>query len=289
MSTSNADSHPNIVPTVAALRAQVENWRQQGLTISFAPTMGALHKGHLSLVTRGKSIADRTIASIFVNPKQFAPGEDLATYPRDHASDVAQLEKAGCDLVYLPNKDEIYPPGYQTSVTVTALSDGLCGTSRPHFFGGVATVVCKLLNQCRPDFAIFGEKDFQQLLIIKRMVRDLDMDIEVVGAPIVREPDGLAMSSRNAYLGDEERKIAGFLNVVLQRAAEKIQSGENIEDVLFDARQELENHGFDDLDYFEVRSSEDLTPIEKGKLKTSARLFAAAMVGKTRLIDNWPI
>ncbi|MEL7489257.1 MAG: pantoate--beta-alanine ligase [Pseudomonadota bacterium] len=286
MSNKKADSHLGVARTVAALRARVSEWRRDGQTIAFAPTMGALHKGHLSLVTKGRAIADRTIASIFVNPAQFAAHEDLSTYPRNEAADCDLLQEAGCDLAYIPGADQMYPDGYQTSVAISELSQGLCGASRPHFFGGVATVVCKLLNQCRPDYAIFGEKDYQQLLIIRRMVRDLDMDVKIVGAPIVRESDGLAMSSRNAYLSADERAIAGKLNGALSEMAAALSAGEDVAQILSAGRADLAARGFDNIDYLDLRDAEDLALQTDGVVAKPARLLAAAMVGKTRLIDN---
>lgn len=289
MSTVKPDSTMGVVQTKQALRARMAAWRADGLSVALIPTMGALHEGHLSLVRHGHAFADRTVASIFVNPTQFAPGEDLATYPRDERRDLDLLEAEGCDLAYLPEPGEIYPDGFQTSVAVEKFSTGLCGASRPHFFGGVATIVCKLLNQCRPDMAIFGEKDFQQLRLIDRMVRDLDMDIDIVGAPTVRETDGLAMSSRNAYLSAEERRIAGALNQVIADMAERLSSGGDVEVVLETGRTALQEHGFEMLDYLEVRREEDLSLVTSGPVAAASRVFAAAMVGKTRLIDNWPI
>ncbi|MEL7485732.1 MAG: pantoate--beta-alanine ligase, partial [Pseudomonadota bacterium] len=225
----------------------------------------------------------------FVNPKQFAPGEDFAAYPREESADLGLLQAAGCDLAFMPAPDEMYPDGYQTEITVPSLAAPLCGASRPHFFGGVAAVVCKLLNQCRPDFAIFGEKDFQQLLIIRRMVRDLDMDVDIVSAPIVREKDGLAMSSRNAYLTPPERAIAGELNGVLAQMAQDLESGETIADALRDGRAALIAKGFDNIDYLEIRRADDLSEPAPGMVREALRVFAAAIVGKTRLIDNWPV
>lgn len=283
------DSNIEIVNTIRALRAHVDAWKDQGHKVALVPTMGALHDGHLSLVTAAQQHAERIVASIFVNPKQFAQGEDFSTYPRDEAKDLNMLAAQGCHLGYTPTPAQMYPDGYQTSVAVPELAQGLCSVSRPHFFGGVATVVCKLLNQCRPDFAIFGEKDYQQLLIIRRMVRDLDMDVEIIGAPIIREADGLAMSSRNAYLSSDERKIAGRLNKVLADMAQELASGASVDKTLQQGRARLTAEGFDNLDYLEVRSAETLTLASGGPIETPSRLFAAAMVGRTRLIDNWPI
>jgi len=253
--------------------------------------MGALHDGHLSLVRMAARLSDRTVASIFVNPTQFAPHEDFSSYPRNEAQDLEKLQIAGCHLAYTPPPEQMYPPGFQTSIKVEAVSQGLCGESRPHFFGGVATVVCKLLNQVRPTVAVFGEKDFQQLLVIKRMVRDLDMPVEIVGAPIVREADGLAMSSRNAYLSTDERATAGKLNKIISSMADRLSEGADASDVLNDGRMALESAGVSRVDYLEIRSETDLTPVLYGPIDPAipARVFIAAIVGKTRLIDNWPV
>lgn len=286
-----ADSQLGVTRSIRALRARVDGWKASGLTVGLVPTMGALHKGHLSLIKQSKSLSDRTVASIFVNPAQFAPSEDLATYPRNEARDLELLQEAGCHLAYTPSVEEIYPPGFQTAVAVKEIAQGLDGASRPHFFGGVATVVCKLLNQVRPTVAIFGEKDFQQLLVIRRMVRDLDMPVEIVGAPIVREPDGLAMSSRNAYLSPEERKIAGRLNGVIAEMADKLAAGAMVEIVEDEGRAALRSAGFSSTDYLETRAEEDLAPLGPGPVPegVKARVFVAVFVGKTRLIDNWPV
>jgi pantoate--beta-alanine ligase len=279
-----------VARTILALRAKVDGWRADGLKIGFAPTMGALHEGHLSLVRLGTSLCDRVVASIFINPKQFAAHEDIATYPRTEARDLELLAAAGCRLVYAPDASEMYPPGFQTSIAVETLSKGLDGVSRPHFFGGVATVVLKLLNQCRPDVAIFGEKDFQQLLLVRRMVRDLDLDIEIVGAPIVREADGLAMSSRNAYLSPAERQIAGRLNAIIADVARRIATQEPVAAAIEHGRRALAAAGFPSIDYLEARAEADLELLGPGPAGDApARVFVAVMLGRTRLIDNWKI
>ena len=288
MPAAAVDSQIGIVRSVKALRARIEGWRSAGLRVGLVPTMGALHDGHLSLIRRSNGLAQRTVASIFVNPSQFAPHEDFGSYPRQEAADLALLQQAGCHLAYLPGPADMYPDGFQTAVQVSTISQGLCGGSRPHFFGGVATVVCKLLNQVRPDFAVFGEKDYQQLLVIRRMVKDLDMSVDIVGAPIMREADGLAMSSRNAYLGADERAIAGRLNVVLADMADRLANGVAVEDALASGRAALESAGFSAIDYLEVRSADRLEP-QSGALVNPSRVFAAVLVGKTRLIDNWPV
>lgn len=279
--------------TVAELRQIIAQWRRTGETVAFVPTMGALHEGHLSLVRLGKEKADRCVASIFVNPKQFAAHEDLGTYPRQEEADLALLAAAGCDLAFLPSPAEMYPPGFATSVNVEGLSEPLDGTSRPHFFGGVATVVTKLLNQVRPDIAVFGEKDYQQLLIIRRLSADLDIGAEIIGGPIVREEDGLAMSSRNAYLSVHERQLAGQLNLVLRQTAKKIGGGMDVLEALEEGHAMLKHAGFGAIDYFEARSATDLSLLGprslSGEQLAHARLFIAAMLGRTRLIDNMAI
>src|SRR5512146_326278 len=198
--------------TVKDLRAQVAKWRQAGENVALVPTMGALHAGHLSLIAVAKAHAKRIVASIFVNPTQFGPKEDFKRYPRDEAGDLAKLAQAGVDLVFIPNAAEMYPPGFSTKVSLPSLTEDLCGAARPNHFEGVATVVTKLLLQCAPDVAVFGEKDYQQLLVIRRLVRDLNIPVEIVGGPIVREEDGLALSSRNVYLSPEQRKTAPLLH-----------------------------------------------------------------------------
>lgn len=289
MPTAAVDSQIGIVRTVKSLRARVDAWRAQGERVGFVPTMGALHAGHLSLIRRSAGLADRTVASIFVNPTQFAPTEDFGAYPRQEARDVELLQNAGCHLAYAPAHEEMYPSGFQTAISVSEISQGLCGASRPHFFGGVTTVVCKLLNQVRPDYAVFGEKDYQQLLVIRRMVKDLNMPVEIVGAPIVRESDGLAMSSRNAYLDAQERATAGRLNKVIADIAASLENGGGVDAAIKNGRDELTKAGFTRIDYLEVRSADNLAPQGPGPITTPSRVFAAVIIGKTRLIDNWPV
>lgn len=289
MPAAAVDPQIGVVRTVKALRARVDGWRASGETVGLVPTMGALHDGHLSLIRRANSLATRTVASIFVNPAQFAPHEDFGAYPRQEASDLELLQKAGCHLAYVPAREEMYPDGFQTSVAVSNVSEGLCGASRPHFFGGVATVVCKLLNQVRPDVAIFGEKDYQQLLVIRRMVKDLNMSVDIIGAPIVREADGLAMSSRNAYLSADERMIAGRLNHVLKSMAEELEKGGDVAAAIDAGRRDIESAGFTRVDYLEVRGADLLQQMGPGPITRPSRIFAAAILGKTRLIDNWPV
>ena len=280
---------PPIVRTVPELRDQVAAWRAAGERVALAPTMGGLHEGHLALVRRGRELAGRVVASIFVNPTQFAPGEDFAAYPRDEARDAALLAAAGCDLLYAPTPEEMYPPGYATVVTVGEVSLPLDGRSRPRHFAGVATVVAKLLSQCAPDVAVFGEKDYQQLLVIRRLARDLDMPVAIVGVPTVRAEDGLALSSRNAYLSHNERAIAGRLNEIIKTAAEAVRGGESVAAVEARALAALAEAGFQQIDYLEVRGADDLVRLGPGAATAPARVFAAARLGQTRLIDNWPV
>jgi pantoate--beta-alanine ligase len=274
-----------IVRTVAELRAAVAGWRGQGERVAFVPTMGALHEGHLSLVRLGKARAARVIASVFVNPTQFAPTEDLARYPRQEAKDAALLAGAGCDLLFAPSAGEMYPDGFSTSVTVCGISDDLEGAFRPQMFGGVATVVAKLLIQADPDVALFGEKDFQQLLVIQRLARDLDLPVEILAGPTVREADGLAMSSRNAYLSPAERQTASGLNLILKKAAVRARAGEPVPIAEAAVEGALLAAGFDRVDYVAIRRAGDLSVIE-GALEGEARILAAAWLGRTRLIDN---
>lgn len=277
-----------IVRTRSQLQQQIRAWRQANETIGFVPTMGALHGGHLSLVDLARKNATKTVVSIFVNPTQFAPGEDFDTYPRNESEDCAKLESAGCDLVYLPEVDEMYPPGTATNVRVEGLSDLLDGVYRPHFFYGVATVVARLFLHVQPDCAVFGEKDYQQLQIIRRMVRDLGFPIEILGGPTRRDADGLAQSSRNLYLSPEERQIAGAMQAALHRASVRLSVGATPSDVLEEAKRLIMAAGFTKMDYVSLvdpGTLEDLpdTPLPSG---TEARLLGAAWLGKTRLIDN---
>lgn len=284
---SAAPVAPDIAESVAALRQQVREWRRQSLTVGLVPTMGALHDGHAALVRRSIEECDRTVVSIFVNPTQFAPHEDFATYPRNEDADIALLAGLGAHLVYTPTAQEMYADGFATRVTVSKVSEGLCGVSRPHFFQGVATVVSKLLLQCLPDSAYFGEKDYQQLQVVRRMVRDLDIPSTIVGVPTVRETDGLALSSRNAYLTPDQRAIAPVLHRTLQQVAKRLGDGEPAATAADWGRRQLQDAGFGEVDYLEVRTSDWLDPIE-GALSAGqdARILAAAFLGKTRLIDN---
>jgi pantoate--beta-alanine ligase len=267
------------------LRARLDAWRHQGETIACVPTMGNLHAGHLTLVAEGRRRARRVVVSIFVNPLQFGPREDLAAYPRTLAQDEALLAGAGCDLLFTPTPETMYPRGQaaQTRVLVPGISDILCGASRPGHFAGVATVVCKLLNMIQPHLALFGEKDYQQLLVIRRLVEDLAMPVEIVGVPTVREPDGLAMSSRNGYLSAEERGRAPALYRTLLSAADALRAGRPIPDVELHACRALEEAGLRP-DYLSVRRREDLA--EAGKADQDLVILAAAFLGRARLIDN---
>ncbi len=272
--------------TIAGVREQVRAWHLGGEKVAFVPTMGNLHAGHMSLVERARELGQRVIVSIFINPLQFGAGEDLDAYPRTPAEDAALLEAADVDLLFLPEEPEIYPRGREgvTFVEVPGISDLLCGASRPGHFRGVATVVCKLFNIVQPDIACFGEKDFQQLAVLKRMVRELDIPVEMVGVPTLREADGLAMSSRNGYLSADERQIAPVLYQTLQEMARRLRGGES--DYLLlqrEGRAELEKAGFRP-DYLEIRRVDDLLPPGGGE--DSLVILAAAWLGKARLIDN---
>jgi pantoate--beta-alanine ligase len=275
-----------IVRTVADLRAVVAGWRKAGLRVAVVPTMGALHEGHLSLVRLAKAKADRVIVTLFVNPTQFAPHEDFETYPRSEAADVALLQEAKCDLLYAPTAAVMYGQGFATGISVAGVSEPLDGLARPHFFGGVATVVAKLLIQTGADVAIFGEKDYQQLQVIKRMVADLDLPVTIIGAPTARAKDGLALSSRNAYLSPAQRKVAGQLNIIMAKAAEAVEKGGAISDAEAQGYAALLAEGFDRIDYFEFRDGADLRRLGPGPADGQPRLFAAAWLGQTRLIDN---
>lgn len=273
-----------IVRNILDLRKETAAWRAEGLTSAVVPTMGALHEGHVTLVREGLKHADRVMATIFVNPKQFAADEDLGRYPRTEAADVAQLEEAGAHLVFAPPPEEIYPPGFATSVTMAgAARAGLEDKFRPQFFDGVATIVAKLFTQSQADFAMFGEKDYQQLMVVTRMARDLDLPIKVVGVPTVREASGLALSSRNAYLSKAEHHQAAALHQRLTNAAQKIRAGQKPTRVTAAARRSLVTLGFR-VDYVAARNAETLAlPKEPDE---PLRLLAAVWLGTTRLIDN---
>jgi pantoate--beta-alanine ligase len=273
-----------VVRGVRDLRLRIDAWRDAGESVALAPTMGALHAGHLALVTRGKALADRVVASIFVNPAQFAPNEDFARYPRDEAGDAAKLLATGCDLLYAPPVEEIYPEGFSTTVSAGAIAEGLCGRFRPGHFAGVATVVTKLLQQSEVDVALFGEKDYQQLQVVRRVVRDLDIPVHIEGVPTVRDQDGLALSSRNAYLSRVDRAIAPTIYRVLSDAARRVKSGAEIGAALGDAHAELKRSGFARIDYLEAVDAESLAPLARAD--RPGRILVALWLGETRLIDN---
>ncbi len=276
-----------VVRKVADLRAKTAQYRAGHASIGLVPTMGALHDGHLTLARSAKLDNARVIATLFVNPKQFGPREDFAAYPRDEAADAAMLERVGVDLLFAPGLEEMYPENFSTSVAVGGLTQTLCGLARPHFFGGVATVVTKLLLQAMPDRAYFGEKDFQQLQVIRRLVRDLNIPVAIVGVPTIRESDGLAMSSRNAYLSPAQRRMASALPQILQETVAELRAGNPAATILPGAKSRLHKAGFDRVDYLELCDEQTLQPIAIAR--PPARLFVAAFIDKTRLIDNWPV
>ncbi|MCI5077347.1 pantoate--beta-alanine ligase [Oricola sp.] len=269
---------------VATLRQKVAAWRREGLTIGVVPTMGALHEGHLSLVRSALDRADRVIVTLFVNPKQFNSAADLAAYPRTENEDAAKLAPLGAHLLFCPDGDAMYPPGFATTVSVTGVSEGLCGAHRPGHFDGVSTVVTKLLLQTGADFAFFGEKDFQQLQVVRRLVADLNIPVEIVGCPTVREEDGLALSSRNLRLSAEERAVAPALAGILSRTADRIENGASVGEALAEARDAMASAGFREVEYLELRGEDGLKPMMT--LDRPARLLVAAWLGETRLIDN---
>ena len=258
--------------------------RAGGKSLALVPTMGALHAGHIALVEEARRRADRVVATIFVNPLQFGANEDLDRYPRQEKQDARMLEEAGCDLLWLPQGQDIYPPGFATNVSVKGVSDRWEGEARPGHFDGVATVVAKLLCAVRPDIAIFGEKDFQQLAVIRRMTQDLQLGVEILGHPTIRDADGLALSSRNAYLSDEERRNALALPSALSEAAEQIRSGALVGQTLAQAKERLTAAGFSRIDYLALVNALTLEPLDRAG--GPMRLIAAAVIGRTRLIDN---
>jgi pantoate--beta-alanine ligase len=266
------------------MTAWSEAARARGERIAFVPTMGALHEGHVSLLRESRRRGDKVALSIFVNPTQFGPAEDLSRYPRDLPGDLVKAAQVGTDVAYVPEARDVYPEDFQTYVQVRGLEQGLDGASRPNHFVGVATVVCKLLNVVRPHLALFGEKDFQQLAVIRRMVADLDMGVEILGMPIVREPDGLAMSSRNAYLSAEERRRALALSRGLDAARARAEAGERQAAALVATARAALDGQVDRVDYVELRDAATLAPVER--LAHPAVLMVAAFIGKTRLIDN---
>jgi pantoate--beta-alanine ligase len=278
-----------ILRTVHDLRQAVSKWRHPARTIGLVPTMGALHEGHLSLVRLAGVHCERVIATIFVNPTQFAASEDLSHYPRDEAGDAAKLESAGCHLLFAPDTSEMYPRRFATSITVGGVTEALEGAARPGHFAGVATIVAKLLLQARPDVAVFGEKDYQQLLVIKKLVHDLNIPVEIVAGETTREADGLAMSSRNAYLSAPDRAKAAQLSAVLRAGVAALEAGAAIADEEAKAADALRTAGFGPIDYVAVRDAHDLSALPGPHVDRPARILAAAKLGATRLIDNFAI
>lgn len=273
-----------IVETVKEVREQVKEWKKQGLSVGFVPTMGYLHEGHKSLMDAARKGNDKVVVSIFVNPMQFGPTEDLATYPRDLDHDAALCESAGVDLIFHPEAEEMYEKDFCSFVDMTGLTEGLCGKTRPIHFRGVCTVVNKLFNIVTPDHAYFGQKDGQQLAVIKRMVRDLNMDIEIVGCPIVREEDGLAKSSRNTYLSPEERKAALILSKTVALGKELAKTEKDANKVVEAMKKNIETEPLAKIDYVEAVDALSMVPVEK--LEGTCMLAMAVYIGKTRLIDN---
>jgi pantoate--beta-alanine ligase len=277
-----------IIDKAAAMQKRCGEIRQSGKTIALVPTMGFLHEGHLELMSEGNWLADILVISIFVNPKQFGPAEDYATYPRDMEGDLQKAEEVGVDIVYAPPVEDMYPEGFRTKVIVEGLTKHLCGLSRPGHFDGVATVVTKLFNIVRPHIAIFGQKDFQQLTVIRRMVKDLNMDIEIIGVPTLREPDGLAMSSRNKYLNHEERESALCLKKSIDMALDLVKGGErDAERLKASIREYILKYPFTNIEYVSICDPLSLEDIET--IRGKVLLAMAVKVGKTRLIDNWEI
>ena len=273
-----------IVGTVKEVREQVKEWKKQGLSVGFVPTMGYLHEGHKSLMDAARKGNDKVVVSIFVNPMQFGPTEDLATYPRDLDHDAALCESAGVDLIFHPEAEEMYEKDFCSFVDMTGLTEGLCGKTRPIHFRGGCTVVNKLFNIVTPDHAYFGQKDGQQLAVIKRMVRDLNMDIEIVGCPIVREEDGLAKSSRNTYLSSEERKAALILSKTVALGKELAKTEKDANKVVEAMKKNIETEPLAKIDYVEAVDALSMAPVEK--LEGTCMLAMAVYIGKTRLIDN---
>lgn len=283
-------TQPTIVRTVAEMREHVRAWKAAGQRVALVPTMGALHEGHLSLIRLAQQHADRVIASVFVNPKQFAPHEDFDAYPRGEAADAEKLASVGCDLMFAPNAAEMYAPGFSTLITVSGVSEPLEGAARPQFFGGVATVVAKLFIQSQADVAVFGEKDYQQLQVVKRMARDLDIPVEIIGAPTARAEDGLALSSRNAYLSADERAAAVALPDAMKAASQAVAAGGRVDEAEAIAVEALKAAGFRQVDYVEVREASDLSRLGPGPIgEAEGRILVAAWLGGTRLIDNMAV
>jgi pantoate--beta-alanine ligase len=281
---------PAVERTVSGLRERVRAWRAAGKTVGLVPTMGALHEGHMALVRAAQAECDHVVASIFVNPAQFGPREDFDSYPRKEARDLAMLGGAGVEVAFMPGVDEIYPDGFATTVTVSGLTECLCGRNRPVHFQGVATVVTKLLLQCLPDAAFFGEKDFQQLQVIRRLALDLDIPVAIRGVETVREADDVAMSSRNAYLTPDQRARAPAMIAALRHVAARVDESMPAAEAAEQGRRMLAEADFDPIDYFEIREEDGLVLVESHpRPGHPTRVFAAAQLGDTRLIDNWPI
>lgn len=274
--------------TLKDLRRHIARYREAGEMVALVPTMGALHEGHLTLVRAARKKAPRVVVSVFVNPTQFAPNEDLARYPRDEAGDLEKLASVNADLVWAPDVDEMYAPGFATRIEVQGAAEGLEGAFRPHHFGGVATVCCKLFSQVTPDIALFGEKDYQQLCVIRQMVRDLNLPLKIQGVPTVREKDGLALSSRNAYLSPENRAAAPALNAAIRTVAETMAAGGRQAPAIKSAVKALEKAGFGPIDYVAIADAETLGPWQLSSGRPG-RVLVAAKLGTTRLIDNVPI
>ncbi|MEP6343628.1 MAG: pantoate--beta-alanine ligase [Maricaulaceae bacterium] len=281
-------SKPLIIRSLRELRAQMWEWRGFGETIGYVPTMGALHDGHLSLIRLSKQKASKTIASIYVNPTQFAPDEDFGSYPRTNESDIEKLTNVGCDAVYIPNST-IYAEDHSTYLKVNGVGDGLETDHRPSFFEGVVLVVMKLLNRVQPDVAIFGEKDYQQLTIIRRMVRDMDMPVKIIGGPIMRDAHGLALSSRNSYFDADGLKVARQLNRLMLACADKLASGANVETTLSETKAVIIAAGFDTVDYLNLAHADSLALITAKPFATPARLLVVARCKGIRLLDNCPV
>lgn len=276
-----------IIRRVDRLRSAVSLLRQQGGQVALVPTMGALHAGHMQLVKQARQRADHVVVSIFVNPKQFGANEDLDAYPRQEEADAALLSEAGVAILWAPDVDQVYPAGFATTIGVSGISDGLCGAARPGHFDGVATVVAKLFNQVQPDMALFGEKDYQQLAVIRAMARDLNFALDIIGVPTVRDADGLALSSRNAYLSAEQRAAAAMLPRAMQAGIAVIEAGGAVEDATNGIEQALLAAGFASVDYVALADAATLEPLARAD--RPARLLVAARLGTTRLIDNMPV
>lgn len=276
-----------IIRSLSTLRSVVNRWKRSGERIAVVPTMGALHAGHLSLAREGRKLADRLIVTVFVNPKQFDNPDDLAKYPRTESEDAMKLGPLGVDVLYAPEIGTMYPEGFATTISIKGVSEGLCGANRPGHFDGVATVVTKLLMHTGADIALFGEKDFQQLHVIRRLVRDLDLPVEIRACPTMREQDGLAMSSRNMRLDVGQRQIAKAFPQILHHATQQISANEDVTTVLKNAHEALIKAGFTSVDYLELRAEDDLRPLKRAEV--SARLLAAVWLQDIRLIDNMPV